>query len=183
MGDRVDGGEGGGVAPIGFEEFVAVRSPALLRTAWLLTGDDGLAQDLVQTALAKAWPRWATIRADDPEGYVRAVLATTYATWWRRKWRGEISTGALPDPAETADAFQAADLRESVRRALAALPRGQRAVVVLRHFDDLTEAQTAAALSISVGTVKSQNARAMATLRESPILAGLLADDPTGGAR
>ena len=74
-----------------------MRSPALLRTAWLLTGDDGLAQDLVQTALAKAWPRWDTIRADDPEGYVRTILATTYATWWRRKWRGEVPTEVLPD--------------------------------------------------------------------------------------
>jgi RNA polymerase sigma-70 factor (sigma-E family) len=167
-------------APVGFDEFVVVRSPALLRTAWLLTGDDGLAQDLVQTALAKAWPRWGTIRGDDPEGYVRTVLANTYSTWWRRKWRGEVPTGELPESAGR-DHFEEVDVRESVRRALARLPRGQRAVVVLRHFDDLTEAQTAAALSISVGTVKSQHSRAMATLRTSPELAGLLADDPIGG--
>ena len=165
-----------------FEPFVAAASPRLQRTALLLTRDPQAAEDLLQTALAKAWAAWGRI-TDEPEAYVRATMANTYATWWRRKWRGELSTGALPDSAETADAFHAADLRESVRRALATLPRGQRAVVVLRHFDDLTEAQTAAALSISVGTVKSQNARAMATLRESPILAGLLADDPTGGAR
>ena len=167
-------------APAGFDEFVVVRSTALLRTAWLRTGDDGLAQDLVQTALARAWPRWSTIRDDDPEGYVRTVMANTYSTWWRRKWRGEIPTGELPESAAR-DGFDEVDVRESVRRALARLPRGQRAVVVLRHFDDLTELQTAAALSISVGTVKSQHSRAMATLRSSPELAGLLTDDSIGG--
>jgi len=169
------------VPAIGFEEFVAARSPALLRTAWLLTGDDGLAQDLVQTALAKAWPRWDTVRHDDPEGYVRAILANTYATWWRRRWRGEAPTATPPEQQVEPDAYAAADLRESVRLALAVLPRGQRAVVVLRHFDDLTEAQTAAALGISVGTVKSQHARAMAALRTSPHLEGLHAS--RGGSR
>jgi RNA polymerase sigma-70 factor (sigma-E family) len=168
------------VSAIGFEQFVAARSPALLRTAWLLTGDDGHAQDLVQTALAKAWPRWGTVQHDDPEGYVRAIVANTYATWWRRKWRGEVPTETLPDSAGS-DAYAAVDTRESVRRALAVLPRGQRAVVVLRHFDDLTEAQTATALGISVGTVKSQHARAMATLRTSPHLEGLHASK--GGTR
>jgi len=168
------------VSAIGFEEFVAARSPALLRTAWLLTGDDGHAQDLVQTALAKAWPRWGTVQHDDPEGYVRAIVANTYATWWRRKWRGEVPTETLPDSAGS-DTYAAVDTRESVRRALAVLPRGQRAVVVLRHFDDLTEAQTATALGISVGTVKSQHARAMATLRTSPHLEGLHASK--GGTR
>jgi RNA polymerase sigma-70 factor (sigma-E family) len=174
--------EGTGVAGVGFEEFVATRSPALLRTAWLLTGDDALAQDLVQTALAKAWPRWDAIRHDDPEGYVRAIVATTFATWWRRRWRGEVPTETLPDHSTQTDAYAEADLRESVRQALAVLPRGQRAVVVLRHFDDLSEAQTASALGISVGTVKSQHARAMATLRTSPHLDGLLTDDPIGGS-
>ncbi len=168
------------MAGIGFEEFVAARSPALLRTAWLLTGDDGLAEDLVQTALAKAWPRWDSVRHDDPEGYVRAIVANTYATWWRRKWRGEIPSDALPDSASP-DEYAVADVRDPVRRALAALTRGQRTVVVLRHFDDLTEAQTAAALGISVGTVKSQHARAMAALRTSPHLQGLQSHQPTGG--
>lgn len=106
------------MAAIGFEEFVAARSPALLRTAWLLTGDDGLAEDLVQTALAKAWPRWDTVRHDDPEGYVRAIVAHTYATWWRRKWRGEVPTDRLPD-SPGSDPYSALDTRESVRRALA----------------------------------------------------------------
>ena len=169
------------MAAIEFEEFVAARSPALLRTAWLLTGDDELAQDLVQTALAKAWPRWDSVRHDDPEGYVRAVVANTYATWWRRRWRGEVPTATLPEQPVARDAYATVDLRTSVRRALAVLPRGQRAVVVLRHFDDLTEAQTATALGISVGTVKSQHARAMATLRTSPHLEGLRLDEPAGG--
>ena len=168
------------MAAIGFEEFVAARSPALLRTAWLLTGDDGLAEDLVQTALAKAWPRWGAVQHDDPEAYVRAIVANTYATWWRRRWRGEVPTRSLPDRAGS-DPYAAVDVRESVHRALAGLTRGQRVVVVLRHFDDLTEAQTAAALGVSVGTVKSQHARAMATLRTSPHLEGLHLDEPAGG--
>ncbi len=80
----------------GFDEFVATRSPALLRTAYLLTGDHGLAEDLLQTALAKCWFAWGRIDGP-PEPYVRRVLATTYATWWRRRWRGERPTGELPE--------------------------------------------------------------------------------------
>jgi RNA polymerase sigma-70 factor (sigma-E family) len=160
--------------PDGFREFVAARSRALLRTAWLLTGDWASAQDLVQTALAKTWPAWSRItRTDDPEVYVRRVLVTTYATWWRRRWHGETPLGALPETLAP-DAFDAADRRAVVASALAGLTRGQRAVVVLRYFDDLTEAQTAAALGCSVGTVKSQHARALAALRTSASLASLV---------
>lgn len=176
------GREGVGVdGPVEFEAFVAARSPALLRTAWLLTGDPDRAQDLLQTTLATCWPRWSRIRSDDPEGYVRRVLARTYARSWRRRWNGEVPTEALPETVgPTADD---PDLRETVRRALAQLPRRQRAVVVLRHFDDLTEAQTASALGVTVGTVKSQHSRAMATLRRSPLLSDVLIDRTTGGER
>lgn len=161
--------------PDGFREFVATRSRALLRTAWLLTGDWALAQDLVQTALAKSWPAWGRIqRSDEPEVYVRKVLVTTYATWWRRRWRGEAPHEVLPERSATADAFDEADRRAVVASALAGLTRGQRAVIVLRYFDDLTEAQTAAALGCSVGTVKSQHARALAVLRTSKPLAELV---------
>jgi RNA polymerase sigma-70 factor (sigma-E family) len=160
--------------PEGFSDFVAARSRALLRTAWLLTGDWALAQDLVQTALAKAWPRWSRIERADPEAYVRRILVTTYATWWRRRWLGETPSSALPDQAVRADQYDEADRRSVVATALASLTRGQRAVVVLRYFDDLTEAQTAQALGCSVGTVKSQHARALAVLRRSTSLAALV---------
>jgi RNA polymerase sigma-70 factor (sigma-E family) len=156
----------------GFDAFVAARSPALLRTAWLLTGDWASAQDLVQSALAKTWPKWERIqRRDQPEVYVRRVLVTTYATWWRRRWRGEVPHGVLPDSQAAPDQFEAADRRVVVAQALGTLSRGQRAVVVLRYFDDLTESETAAVLGCSVGTVKSQHARALAQLRGSSLLA------------
>jgi RNA polymerase sigma-70 factor (sigma-E family) len=152
-----------------FEAFVAARAGALWRSAWLLTGDGYLAEDLVQTALAKAWPRWKAIRDEGRfEAYVRRTLFTTYVAWWRRRWRGERPTDRLPDaPASTGDLDRARDLRS----ALAALPRMQRAVVVCRWFEDLSEADTADRLGISVGTVKSHGSRALATLRTSPHLA------------
>ena len=146
----------------GFDEFVATRSPALLRTAYLLTGDHGLAEDLLQTALAKCWFAWGRIDGP-PEPYVRRALATTYATWWRRRWRAERPTGVLPErPAEPRHVLED---RDALWRALGALPRRQRAVVVLRYYEDLSEAETASALGISPGTVKSQAAKALATLR------------------
>ena len=147
----------------GFDEFVATRSRALLRTAYLLTGDHGLAEDLLQTALAKCWFAWGRIDGS-PEPYVRRVLATTYATWWRRRWRGERPTGELPDRGDP-PATAPVDDRDALWRALGALPRRQRAVVVLRYYEDLSEAETAAALGISKGTVKSQAAKALSALR------------------
>jgi RNA polymerase sigma-70 factor (sigma-E family) len=147
----------------GFDEFVATRSPALLRTAYLLTGDHGLAEDLLQTVLAKCWFAWGRI-GGPPEPYVRRALATTYATWWRRRWRAERATGELPDRGDPA-ATGTVDDRDALWRALGALPRRQRAVVVLRYYEDLSEAETATALGISTGTVKSQAAKALAALR------------------
>jgi RNA polymerase sigma-70 factor (sigma-E family) len=146
---------------------VATRSPALQRAAWLLTGNRDTAQDLVQTALARTWPRWSQIDHEtSAEAYVRRVMVTTYATWWRRRWRGEVPTARPPDQPERGDAYADADLRAAVRSALAGLPRRQRAVIVLRYFEDLTEAQTAHALNCSVGTVKSQSAKALVRLRQ-----------------
>jgi RNA polymerase sigma-70 factor (sigma-E family) len=142
------------------------RSPALLRAAWLLTGNHATAQDLVQAALARTWPRWSRLeRVDNAEAYVRRVMVTTYATWWRRRWRAEVATAQPPERPAGGDAFADADLRDAVRSALDELPRRQRAVIVLRYFEDLTEAQTADALGCSVGTVKSQSAKAMTKLR------------------
>jgi RNA polymerase sigma-70 factor (sigma-E family) len=151
----------------GFSEFVAARGDALWRSAWLLTGDHQLAEDLVQTALAKSWRHWRRVGPDGFEAYVRRVLYTTYVSWWRRKWRGERPTERLP---ETGEAGPDTDVRHDLVTALATLPRGQRAVVVLRYFEDLTVRQTADALGVSEGTVKSQAARALDTLRSSPQL-------------
>jgi RNA polymerase sigma-70 factor (sigma-E family) len=149
-----------------FEEFVAARSTALWRSAYLLTGDRQRAEDLLQTALVKAWRRWSSI--DRPEAYVRAALATTYTDWWRRRWTGEVPTDELPESAVGSSA-SGVEVRRDVLAALATLPRGQRAVVVLRFFDDLTEQQAADALGVSVGTVKSQTSRALSALRASPL--------------
>jgi DNA-directed RNA polymerase specialized sigma24 family protein len=98
--------------PDGFREFVAARSAALVRSAWLLTGDEGEAQDLVQTALARTWSRWSRlVRQDAPEAYVRKVMLSTYLTWSRRRWRGEVPVDAVPEQARPGDVFAASDLR------------------------------------------------------------------------
>ena len=151
-----------------FEEYVAARGRALWRSAWLLTGDEHKAEDLVQAALVTCWRRWDRIARDGAvDGYVRRVLVTTYTDWWRRRWTGEVPTDALPEVVADRDLVE---VRHDVLAALAKLPRGQRAVVVLRFYDDLTEAQTAEALGVSVGTVKSQTSRALRALRESSLL-------------
>lgn len=161
----------GPTPPDGFAEFVAARSGALLRTAWLLTGDAGRAEDLLQTALAATWRRWRIALAEgNPEAYVRRVLVTTYVSWWRRKWRGEVPTAFPPESADRADPAAAAADRDAVRRALARLSRQQRAVVVLRYAEDLSVEETARLLGCSPGTVKVQAARALATLRADPTL-------------
>ncbi len=152
--------------PAEFAAFVAARSPRLLRTAYLLTRDWALAEDLLQTALAKSWFAWKRLD-DDPEPYVRKVLVNTYASWWRRKWRGETPTAELPEESQR-DNTHLVDERDELWQAIARLPRRQRAVLVLRYFDDLSEAQIADALQISVGTVKSQASKALATLRLDP---------------
>jgi RNA polymerase sigma-70 factor (sigma-E family) len=164
--------------PEGFREFVAARSPSLVRAAWLLTGNEATAHDLVQTALAKTWTRWERVtRQDAPEGYVRRVMLSTFLTWNRRRWRGEVAVAEVPDRADVRDSFADADLRRAVAGALRVLPPRQRAVVVLRYFDDLTVSQVADALGCSVGTVKSQTSRALASLRACPQLADVFAEE------
>jgi RNA polymerase sigma-70 factor (sigma-E family) len=154
-----------------FDAFVAARGPALWRSAWLLTGDHQRAEDLVQTALGKAWPHWQRVSETGSfEAYVRKVLFTTYVAWWRRRWNTETPTATPPEITEGDDA-DAVALRGDVATALAGLSKGQRAVIVLRYFEDLTEAQTAEVLGCSRGTVKSQASRALAALRSSPALA------------
>jgi RNA polymerase sigma-70 factor (sigma-E family) len=154
--------EGDGVASdVEFDEFVAARSAALLRTAYLLTRDVQLAEDLLQTALAKAWFSWKRIDGD-PEPYVRRILVNASVSWWRKRWTHETPTGFVPEP--TPGAGSPADVHD-LMQALGRLPRRQRAVVVLRYVEDRTEADTAALMGCSVGTVKSQCAKALAKLR------------------
>lgn len=158
----------------GFAQFVDLRQRALQRTAWLLTGDWALAEDLVQTALARTWPRWDRIRRrDDPEIYVRQVMINTWATWSRRKWRGERPGDVLPETIAPGDVAAEATTRVAVLTALAALTSRQRAVLALRVFDDLTEAQTAQVLGCAIGTVKSTMSQALARLRADARLAEL----------
>lgn len=144
-----------------FDGFVADRSPALLRSAYLLVQDEGLAEDLLQTALTKAWFAWK--RIEDPEAYVRKIMVTTSISWWRRRWNGETPTD-VPEAAPPAMLDEPADAQD-VWVAIGRLPRRQRAVVVLRYLEDRTEVDTASLMGCSVGTVKSQCAKALAKLR------------------
>lgn len=152
-----------------FDTFARARMAALLRFGNVLTGNREEAADLVQEALARtanAWPR--LINREDPEGYVRRVMVNRQTTVWKRRRREVL----VPEPADRASqSSEPQDL--DLWRALATLPRRQRAVLVLRYYEDLTEAQTAAVLGCSVGTVKSQTFKALAKLREPDQVAAL----------
>ncbi|WP_205473176.1 SigE family RNA polymerase sigma factor [Nocardioides sp. SYSU D00038] len=159
-----------------FRAFVVARTPALSRTAYLLTGDAHLAEDLVQTALFKAARAWHRIDGD-PEPYVRRILYTQNVSWWRARRVRETPLTGYDAPAPVGDA----DLRLTLERALARLTVRQRTVLVLRYFEDLTEVQVAHVLGIGPGTVKSIARQALGRLRNvAPELAGLVGD---GGAR
>ncbi|MFI7708597.1 SigE family RNA polymerase sigma factor [Nonomuraea sp. NPDC049480] len=148
-----------------YDTFVEASWHRLLRTAYLLARDWGAAEDLVQTALLKAWQAWPRL-GDEREAYVRKIIVNLHVSWWRRRWRqAELTSESPPDQAQAADHLGQADDRELVWQALGRLPARQRAVVVLRFFEDMTEAQTASTLGCSVGTVKSQANRALAKLR------------------
>lgn len=147
-----------------FDEFVAARGSALLRHAYLLTGDRGLAEDLVQETLAHLYRRWDRVSsADSPEAYVRTSLTRQYLSWRRRRWWGERPSAAVPE--QTAYDAPDADGDDVVWRALAMLPRQQRAVLALRFYDDLSDAQIAEVLGVSASNVRAQASRALATLR------------------
>ena len=150
-----------------FDAFVASRSQPLLRTAYLLVHDEALAEDLLQTALTKAWFAWSRIEGA-PEPYVRRILVTTSASWWRRRWTRERPTEPLPERPAVTDDVEAE--RQDLWRAIGNLPGRQRAVVVLRYLEDRSEAETARLLNCSTGTVKSQAAKALAKLRVDPSL-------------
>lgn len=156
-----------------FDDFVRARYDRLTRSAYLLCGDWQHAEDLVQTALAKAYVAFQRGHVESLDAYVHRTLVTTRASWWRRRWHGEVATGALPDRETTADAYGDVDRRRAVTDALATLPAKQRDVLVLRYFLDLSEADTASALGCSPGTVKSRTHRALETLRGR----GLLTED------
>ncbi len=156
-----------------FSAYVIARSAALLRTAYLLTGNRADAEDLLQTALAKTYLAWDKIRERDAlDAYVRRTLVNTQTSFWRRK-RPEALYDEVPD-VPGRDQHADSDLHDALWTALAQLSRKQRAMVVLRYYEDLTEADTARLLGVSVGTVKSTTSRALATLRSD----ASLRDDP-----
>jgi RNA polymerase sigma-70 factor (sigma-E family) len=158
-----------------FRDFVAARSAALQRTAYLLVGDWGLAEDLVQTALIKTYLAWRRLDGAAIEPYARTVLVHTASRRWRRRWRGERPAAVLPERA-VVDGVDAWVERDRVWGLILGLPARQRAVLVLHFYEDLTEAQTARLLGVSVGTVKSHTARALSTLRQR--LSGSISTDP-----
>ncbi|MFC5835819.1 SigE family RNA polymerase sigma factor [Nonomuraea insulae] len=151
-----------------FRQFVIDRSGALFGTAYLLTGDRHAAEDLVQSALAKTAARWRDLR--DPaaiEGYVRRAMYHEQVSWWRRRSRVvEVSTAEQPDRPGDGHA-DAADLRMVMRAALARLTPRQRAILVLRYFEDKSETEIARLLGVRVGSVRSQIYRSLERLKKS----------------
>lgn len=145
-----------------FESFVEASSPALLRTAWLLTGDQHVAQEVVQEALARLYPRWERVAGGQPLAYSRRIVVNLVNDRWHRH-RREVLTAVTPD--RCAPSSTHVEDRDLLIRLLNLLPPRERQVVVLRHYDDLSERQVAEALGISVGTVKSTAHKALTTLR------------------
>ena len=155
-----------------FSDYVLTRGTALLRMATMLTGNRADAEDLVRAALAKTYRAWSkTYRAWSKindhaalDAYVRRAMVNTHISWWRRRRLEEFPTDELPDQAVADHAWES-DMAEVVRRALDRLPQRMRTAVMLRYFEDMTEPEIAAALGISLGTVKSTASRAVAKLR------------------
>jgi len=185
----VGGNDGSRTVDAQFSEYVAARQHALLRTAYVLTGELASAEDLLQTALAKTYLSWSRIR--DPraaDAYVRKIMVNEHTSWWRRAWRKqEYSTAELPDqhagPARHSQSGVpggGVEERDAMWALVQTLAPRQRAAVVLRFYEDLSEAETADVLGCSVGTVKSQTSRALATLRAQLAAAPTTS---TGGAR
>ena len=148
-----------------FRDYVTTRGRALLRTAYLLTGNLADAEDLLQAALAKTYLAWDRIEDRGAlDGYVRRAMVNTHISWWRRRRVQEFPTDELPDRA-VADHAGDSDLQEALRRAIDRLPLRMRTAVVLRYYEDMTEAEVAERLGVSLGTVKSTVSRAVAKLR------------------
>ncbi|KOG40829.1 SigE family RNA polymerase sigma factor [Streptomyces resistomycificus] len=158
-----------------FHEFVSARWSRLVRTAFLLTGDAHHAEDLTQTALAKAYRSWRRVsRSDNPEAYVRRMLVSCNSDRFRKRRVAESLTAAPPEVARRDEAVSWADERSALLGALAGLPPKQRAVIVMRYWEDLSEAEVAETLGCSPGTVKSQASKGLAKLRTYPGLAQVL---------
>jgi RNA polymerase sigma-70 factor (sigma-E family) len=149
-----------------FADFVAAALPRLLRFAHVLTGHPHSAEDLVQTALGRSLRAWRLHRIDDPNAFVRKVMVNSYATWYRRQGIREIVTASPAGKTITEDASAQVDDRDAVWRALLTLTPRQRAVIVLRYYEDLSELEIAAVMGTSPGTVKSQSARALRRLAD-----------------
>ncbi|MFF6815151.1 SigE family RNA polymerase sigma factor [Streptomyces sp. NPDC012403] len=154
-----------------FHDFVVGSWPRLMRTAFLLTGEQHAAEDLVQSTLEQVYVAWHRVAlADAPEAYVRRVMINAHARRYRRKLREFLlprsgDAGLTHEVADTGDRIAQADDRHTLLKALAQLPTRQREAVVLRYWEDLTETQTAEAMGCSVGTVKSNAAKGIAKLR------------------
>jgi RNA polymerase sigma-70 factor (sigma-E family) len=157
--------------PPGFHDYAAANRDRLVRFGWLLTGDRQTAEDLVQAALVRVWLRWERVSGgDNVDGYVHKVMTSTHLTWRRRMWKHERPAGLAGDrpfanQPEEADAHARWDDADALMGALRGLPPRQRAVLVLRFYLDLPEADCAEALSCTVGTVKSQTSKALRSLR------------------
>ncbi|NBE80605.1 SigE family RNA polymerase sigma factor [Micromonospora rubida] len=149
-----------------FEEFVTARGGSLLRFALMLTGDRHQAEDLVQSVLAKAYVRWDRVAGmSQPEAYLKRVLVNENLRWWRRRSSREVPVAAPDDGPAGSDAVGSHAAREAAWALLGRLPRRQRAVLALRYYEDLSDTQIAEVLGCTPGTVRSQAARALATLR------------------
>jgi len=149
----------------GFRDFVLAASPSLSRSAYLLTGDHQLAEDLLQSALANTYGHWRRVRAGNPHAYVRRVMVNEHTSWWRRS-RVRERLDADPPAGRTDDPADRIVARLSLAEALARLTARQRTVVVLRFYEDLTKAEAARLLGCTVGTVKRHGHEALARLRK-----------------
>jgi RNA polymerase sigma-70 factor (sigma-E family) len=159
-----------------FAEFVGARWPSLFRLAYLLAASPTGAEDLLQTTLEKAYMSWGRIsRMEHPEAYVRRMLATTLVSSRRRAWIGEQPSEQLPDTSGDSGEVGVLD-RSLLWPLVCALPERQRAVIVLRYYEDLTEAQIADALGCAPGTVKSQSSAAIGALRRGLAASGVGAE-------
>ena len=154
-----------------FAAFVGSNYPRLLHLADLLTGDRGVAEDLLQTVLTRTYLRWSAVRQGNPFGYVRAGLVNARTDWLRRGRHRERPSAAPPDPRTSPDHATQIAGRDAIQRAMSGLTPRERSVVVLRYFEDLTESEIARTLGVAPGTVKSTCARALSKLRVSPQLA------------
>jgi RNA polymerase sigma-70 factor (sigma-E family) len=148
-----------------FPAFMAAALPSLLRFGYVLTGDPHRGEELVQSALVTTYRRWRHLRHEEPHAYVRRAIVNAHTSLWRRHRRETPLPDGFDLPAAAADGAARYDDVDQVLRALRALPPRQRAVIVLRYYDDLSEAEIARTLGCSPGTVKSQASRALRTLR------------------